>query len=63
MKNIVIYIFNNKEEQIKRTSCNENDKISKINIIIYYPVKSLKGLFSNVDVLNLSILKNFICYN
>ena len=40
-----IYFNDNKEEEIKRTSLNENDKVSKINIIIDYQVKSLNELF------------------
>ena len=30
----------------------ENDKVTKIKIMIDYPVKSLKNYSSNVDVLN-----------
>ena len=34
-----IYYNDNKEKEIKKTSINKNDKVSKINIIIDYPVK------------------------
>ena len=40
-----IYFNNNKEEEIKRTNLNEDDKVSKINIIINYQIKSFKELF------------------
>ena len=40
-----IYYNDNKNEQIKSTSLNENDKISKINIIIDYQVESFNKLF------------------
>ena len=40
-----IYYNDNKKEQIKSTSLNENDKISKINIIIDYQVESFNKLF------------------
>ena len=35
-----IYYNDNKEEEIKSTSINVNDKVSKINIIIDYQVES-----------------------
>ena len=35
-----IYYNDNKKEEIKSTSLNENDKVSKINIIIDYQVES-----------------------
>ena len=44
-----IYYNDNKEKEIKRTYFNENDKISKINIIIDYQVTSFTGLFKNCD--------------
>ena len=55
-----IYYNDNKKEQIKSTSLNENDKVSKINIIIDYQVESFNKLFTVVGVLNLFVLKNFI---
>ena len=36
-----IYYNDNKKEQIKSTSLNENDRVSKINIIIEHQVKLL----------------------
>ena len=41
-----IYYNDNKEKEIKSTYLNKNDKISKINIIIDYQVKSFIELFS-----------------
>ena len=40
-----IYFNNNKTEEIKRTYLNKEEKVSKINIIIKYKVKSLYHLF------------------
>ena len=40
-----IYYNDNKEEEIKSTYLYEDDKLSKINIIIDYHVTSFKGLF------------------
>ena len=40
-----IYYNDNKKEQIKGTSLNENDNVSKINIIIGYQVESFNELF------------------
>ena len=40
-----IYFNDNKEEEIKITSINENHNASKINIIINYQVESFSGLF------------------
>ena len=40
-----IYYNDNKKEEIKSTSLNENDKVSKINIIIDYQVESFYKLF------------------
>ena len=44
-----IYYNDNKKEQIKCTSLNRNDKVSKINIIIDYQVKSFYRLFYNCE--------------
>ena len=38
--------FNDNKEEIKKTKLNEEDKVSKINIIIDYQIKSFKELFS-----------------
>ena len=40
-----IYYHDNKKEQIKSTSLNENDKVSKIKILIDYQVESFCRLF------------------
>ena len=37
--------FNDNKEEIKKTELNEKDKVSKINIIIDYQIKSFKDLF------------------
>ena len=42
-----IYFNNNKKEEITRTSLNENDKASKIDIIIDYQVESFSNLFED----------------
>jgi len=44
-----IYYNDNKKEEIKSTSLNEKDKVSKINIVIDYQVKSFNGLFYIYD--------------
>ena len=41
-----IYFNNNKKEEIKRNYINKNEKVSKINIIIDYQVKSFNQLFT-----------------
>ena len=43
-KNIFIYIKDNKEE-IKKEYFNDNDNVSKINIIVDYKIKSFNKLF------------------
>jgi len=40
-----IYFNNNKEKEVKRTYLDKNDKVSKINIIIDYHIKSLENFF------------------
>ena len=42
-----IYFNDNKEEEIKRNIIKEEDKVTKIDIIINYQVKSFEDLFSN----------------
>jgi len=44
-----IYFNDNKEEEIKNTSINENHNIAKINIIIDYQVESFSCLFENCE--------------
>ena len=41
--------FNDNKEEIKKTYLNEEDKVSKINIIIDYQIKSFKGLFYDCE--------------
>ena len=38
--------FNDNKEEIKKTELNNEDKVSKINIIIDYQIKSFKELFN-----------------
>ena len=38
--------FNDNKEEIKKTELNEEDKVSKINIVIDYQIKSFEQLFS-----------------
>ena len=38
--------FDNSKEEVKRNYLNENENVGSIKIIIYYQVKSLKGLFA-----------------
>ena len=54
-----IYYNDNKNEQIKSTSLNENDKISKINIFIDYQVESFNELFYNCKCIESICFKKF----
>ena len=54
-----IYYNDNKKEQIKSTSLNKNDKVSKINIIIDYQVKSFNNLFYNCKCIESICFKKF----
>ena len=54
-----IYYNDNKNEQIKSTSLNENDKISKINIFIDYQVESFNKLFYNCKCIESICFKKF----
>ena len=45
--------FNDNKEEINKTELNKEDKVSKINIIIDYQIKSFKLLFYYVNVSNL----------
>ena len=54
-----IYFNNNKKDEIKRTYLKKNDKVSKINIIIDYQVKSLSGLFHFCDCFESINFKKF----
>ena len=54
-----IYYNDNKNEQIKSTSLNENDKISKINIFIDYQVESFNKLFYDCYCIESICFKKF----
>ena len=54
-----IYFNDNKEEEIKRTSLNEDDTVSKINIIIDYQVTSFYCLFLNCKCIESINFKKF----
>ena len=45
--------FNDNKNEINKTELNKKDKVSKINIIIDYHIKSFNGLFFIVNVSNL----------
>ena len=54
-----IYYNDNKKEQIKSTSLNENDKVSKINILIDYQVESFYELFYYCECIESICFKKF----
>ena len=54
-----IYYNDNKKEEIKSTSLNENDKVSKINIIIDYQVESFNKLFCDCYCVESICFKKF----
>ena len=54
-----IYFNNDKKEEIKRTNLNENDNVSKINIIIDYQVKSFNLLFGYCECIDSINFKKF----
>ena len=54
-----IYYNDNKKEQIKSTSLNENDKVSKINILIDYQVESFYKLFYYCECIESICFKKF----
>ena len=54
-----IYFNDNKEKEIKRTYLNVDDKVSKINIIIDYQVKSFYRLFSFCYIIEFINFKKF----
>ena len=54
-----IYYNDNKRKQIKSTLLNENDKVSKINIIIDYQVKSFYKLFFGCEYIESICFKKF----
>ena len=54
-----IYYYDNKKEEIKSTSINTNDKVSKINIIIDYQITSFYELFYECKVIESINFKKF----
>ena len=54
-----IYYNDNKKEEIKSTYINEDDKVSKINIIINYQVTSFKSLFYKCECIKSINFKKF----
>ena len=54
-----IYFNDNKKEEIKRYELNENNNVSKIDIIIDHQVKSFSGLFKYSTCSSIKF-KNFI---
>ena len=54
-----IYYNDNKKEEIKSTSLNENDNVSKINIIIDYQVESFNELFYDCYCIESICFKKF----
>ena len=54
-----IYFNDNKKEEIKSTYINEDDKVSKINIIINYQVTSFKLLFYKCECIKSINFKKF----
>ena len=54
-----IYFNNNKKDEIKRYYLNEFDKVSKINIIIDYQVKSFSELFMDCNCIESINFKTF----
>ena len=54
-----LYYNDNKKEEIKSTSINENDKVSKINIIIDYQVESFYELFNCCECIESICFKKF----
>ena len=58
-KYFYIYFNDNKKEEIKRTKLHRKDKISKINVVIDYKVKSLYKLFYSCKLIESINFKNF----
>ena len=55
--------FNDKKEEIKKTKLNTKDKVSKINIIIDYQIKSLDNLFCCCSCIESINFKKFLRKN
>ena len=51
--------FNDNKEEIKKNEFNQEDKVSKINIIIDYHILSLEELFSNCKCIESITFKKF----
>ena len=51
--------FNDNKEEIKKTELNEEDNVSKINIIIDYQIKSFNNLFSQCECIESINFKKF----
>ena len=51
--------FNNNKTETERNNLNENDKISKIKIIIDYQVKSFQNLFKDCECIETITFKKF----
>ena len=51
--------FNNNKEEIKKTKLNKEDKVSKINIIVDYQIKSFYRLFSYCECIESIKFKKF----
>ena len=58
-KNYFHIYFNNNKEEIKKTELNKEDKISKINIIIDYQIKSFYSLFYYCECIESINFKKF----
>ena len=54
-----IYFDNDKNEEIKRNYLNGKEKVTKINIIIDYEVKSFYRLFFKCSIIEIITFKNF----
>jgi len=54
-----IYFNDNKEKKIKNNFINEDDRVSKINIIIDYQVKSFNNLFNNCKCIESIYFRKF----
>ena len=51
--------FNDNKEEIKKTELNKEDKVSKINVIIDYQIKSFSQLFSYCECIKSIKFKKF----
>ena len=54
-----IYFDNNKREEINTTYLCKNDNVSRIKIVIDYPVKSFEKLFKNCEFIESTNFKKF----